>query len=162
FLSKLRVRMERLRIGDPLDKTTDIGAIVSAGQMARSTWLLAGAKAAGSTTGQSSYALPATGQSLAPGCTAGAVAAGAGAAVARVAIFGPGAATTTFRTVDEAVELANNTSYGLAASIWSENTNAATELAARVKAGVVWINATNIFDANAPFGGYKESGYGRE
>lgn len=84
------------------------------------------------------------------------------ATVSQVEIFGPVAVTMTFRTVDEAVDLANNTSYGLAASIWSENINAATELAARVKAGVVWINATNIFDANAPFGGYKESGYGRE
>jgi aldehyde dehydrogenase (NAD+) len=82
--------------------------------------------------------------------------------VSQVEIFGPVATSLTFRTLDEAVSLANDTRYGLAASVWSENVNRAIEVAARVKAGVVWINATNLFDAAAPFGGYRESGFGRE
>jgi len=159
FLAKLRARMERLRVGDPLDKSTDMGAIVSAGQKARIIGLLEGAKAEGYRLEQSSCPLPERGHFIAPGFFADTE---PSATVSQVEIFGPIAVTMTFRTVDEAVQLANNTSYGLAASIWSENINGATELAARVKAGVVWINATNIFDANAPFGGYKESGYGRE
>ena len=80
----------------------------------------------------------------------------------REEIFGPVLVSTTFRTPDEAVALANNTRYGLAASIWSENINRALEVAARIKAGVVWINSTNLFDAAAGFGGYRESGFGRE
>jgi aldehyde dehydrogenase (NAD+) len=159
FLAKLRARMERVRVGDPLDKSTDMGAIVSAGQKARIEDLLKGALAEGYTLEQSSCPLPAGGHYIAPGFFADAE---PSATVSQVEIFGPIAVTTTFRTIDEAVELANNTAYGLSASIWSENINAATELAARVKAGVVWINATNMFDANAPFGGMKESGYGRE
>ncbi|MBR7539862.1 aldehyde dehydrogenase family protein, partial [Mycobacterium tuberculosis] len=79
-----------------------------------------------------------------------------------VEIFGPVATATTFRTPDEAIALANNTKYGLAASVWSENINLALDMAARVKAGVVWINSTNLLDAGAGFGGYRESGYGRE
>ena len=82
--------------------------------------------------------------------------------LAREEIFGPVLVTMTFRTPDEAVALANNTRYGLAASLWTENVNRAFEVAARLKAGVVWINSTNIFDAGSGFGGYRESGYGRE
>ncbi|NWH83207.1 ALDH5 dehydrogenase, partial [Piaya cayana] len=82
--------------------------------------------------------------------------------VCEVEIFGPVATATTFRTPDEAIALANNTKYGLAASVWSENINLALDMAARVKAGVVWINSTNLLDAGAGFGGYRESGYGRE
>ncbi|RCS21924.1 aldehyde dehydrogenase family protein [Phyllobacterium salinisoli] len=159
FLEKLRARMNHLRVGDPLDKTTDMGAIVSAGQKARIEALLQGADAEGYRLEQATCSLPERGHFIAPGFFADADPA---ATVSQVEIFGPIAVTTTFRTIDEAVELANNTAYGLSASIWSENINAATELAARVKAGVVWINATNMFDANAPFGGMKESGYGRE
>src|SRR5690606_18285579 len=158
FLAKLRARMERLRVGDPLDKSTDMGAIVSAGQKARIIGLLEGAKAEGYRLEQSSCPLPERGRFIAPGFFADTE---PSATVSQVEIFGPIAVTMTFRTVDEAVQLANNTSYGLAASIWSENINGATELAARVKAGVVWINATNIFDADGPFGGYTESGHGR-
>lgn len=159
FLDKLRARMERLHVGDPLDKLTDMGAIVSAGQKARIMGLLEGAKAEGYKLEQASCLPPPQGHFIAPGFFTDTE---PSATVSQVEIFGPIAVTSTFRTIDEAVQLANNTSYGLAASIWSENINAATELAARVKAGVVWINATNIFDANAPFGGYKESGYDRE
>ena len=82
--------------------------------------------------------------------------------VAQEEIFGPVLAVMSFRTLDEAVELANNTVYGLAASVWSENINVALEVAARIKAGVVWVNGTNFFDAACGFGGYRESGYGRE
>ncbi len=159
FLGKLRTRMNRLRIGDPLDKTTDMGAIVSAGQKARIEGLLQGADAEGYRLEKSACPLPAKGHYIAPGFFADAE---PSATVSQVEIFGPIAVTTSFRTIDEAVQLANNTGYGLSASIWSENINAATELAARVKAGVVWVNATNMFDANAPFGGMKESGFGRE
>ncbi|MFC3058911.1 aldehyde dehydrogenase family protein [Paenirhodobacter populi] len=159
FLTRLRARMDRIRLGDPLDKSTDMGAIVSGRQKARIEALLRDARAEGHTLEQSACPLPARGHFVAPGFFADTEPA---ATVSQVEIFGPIAVTTTFRTVDEAVSLANNTAYGLAASVWSENVNAATELAARVKAGVVWINATNIFDAGAPFGGMKESGFGRE
>jgi aldehyde dehydrogenase (NAD+) len=159
FLTRLRARMQKIRLGDPLDKSTDMGAIVSARQKARIHDLLAGAQAQGYALEQSACPLPAKGHFVAPGFFADTEPA---ATVSQVEIFGPIAVTTTFRTVDEAVSLANNTAYGLAASVWSENVNVATELAARIKAGVVWINATNIFDAAAPFGGVKESGFGRE
>ncbi|QKV17915.1 aldehyde dehydrogenase family protein [Oricola thermophila] len=159
FLDKLRERMSHLRVGDPLDKTTDMGAIVSAGQKARIEGLLRGADDEGYRLEQASCPLPENGHFIAPGFFPETDPA---ATVSQVEIFGPIAVTTTFRTIDEAVALANNTAYGLSASIWSENINVATELAARVKAGIVWVNATNMFDANAPFGGMKESGYGRE
>ncbi|SNT30428.1 aldehyde dehydrogenase (NAD+) [[Luteovulum] sphaeroides subsp. megalophilum] len=159
FLAKLRARMEKIRVGDPLDKSTDMGAIVSARQKARIEELIAGAAREGYRLEQAACPLPAAGHFVAPGFFADTEPA---ATVAQVEIFGPIAVTTTFRTVDEAVTLANNTPYGLAASVWSENINAATELAARIHAGVVWINASNLFDAGAPFGGMKESGFGRE
>ncbi|SNT75509.1 aldehyde dehydrogenase family protein [Paracoccus seriniphilus] len=159
FLNKLRARMQKIRVGSPLDKSTDMGAIVSARQKSRIQGLLDNAAGEGIRLEQSSCPLPEQGHFVTPGFFADAQPA---AEISQVEIFGPIAVTTSFRTIDEAVELANNTGYGLSASIWSENINAATELAARIKAGVVWINATNIFDANAPFGGVKESGYGRE
>ncbi|MDB6178342.1 aldehyde dehydrogenase family protein [Paracoccus sp. Z330] len=159
FLDKLRARVEKIRVGDPLDKSTDMGAIVSARQKSRIENLLANASRQGNRLEQSSCALPEQGHFVSPGFFADAEPA---SEISQVEIFGPIAVTTSFRTIDEAVDLANNTGYGLSASIWSENINAATELAARIKAGVVWINATNVFDANAPFGGVKESGFGRE
>ncbi|MFT3688431.1 aldehyde dehydrogenase family protein [Paenirhodobacter sp.] len=159
FLARLRTRMQKIRLGDPLDKSTDMGAIVSARQKARIEGLLAGARAEGYSLEQSTCPLPDRGHFVAPGFFADTEPA---ATVSQVEIFGPIAVTTTFRTVEEAVSLANNTAYGLAASVWSENVNVATELAARIKAGVVWINATNVFDAAAPFGGVRESGFGRE
>lgn len=131
FFEKLKSRMATLRVGDPLDKTMDIGAVV----------------------------LPKRGAFCAPGFFTGTAPAHT---VSQIEIFGPVATSLTFRTLDEAVSLANDTRYGLAASVWSENVNRAIEMAARVKAGVVWINATNLFDAAAPFGGYRESGFGRE
>jgi aldehyde dehydrogenase (NAD+) len=159
FLAKLRARMARIRLGDPLDKSTDMGAIVSQKQKSRIEGLLQDARAEGYALEQSACPLPSCGHFVAPGFFADTEPA---ATISQVEIFGPIAVTTSFRTVDEAVSLANNTAYGLAASVWSENINAATELAARIRAGVVWINASNVFDAGAPFGGVKESGFGRE
>ncbi len=159
FFDKLRARMAKLRVGDPLDKTMDIGAVVSRKQLARIDALLAQGEAEGATLHRAPCALPETGAFSAPGFFTGTAPAHT---VSQAEIFGPVATTLTFRTPDEAALLANDTRYGLAASIWSENINRAIELAAKVKAGVVWINATNIFDAGAPFGGYRESGFGRE
>ncbi len=156
FSAKLRARMETLRVGDPLDKSTDIGAIVHPRQLARIRDLVAQGVAAGGElhTGnapEGCYFPPAfmLGVSPANPCFS-------------EEIFGPIAVMCSFRTPEEAIELANNTRYGLAASVWSENLTLALDMAARIKAGVVWINATNLFDANAPFGGMRESGFGRE
>ena len=159
FFTKLRTRMETLRVGDPLDKTMDMGAVVSRKQLARIDGLLAQGQAEGATLWRAPCAVPAKGSFSAPGFFTGTAPA---STVSQVEIFGPVAVTGTFRTPDEAVTLANDSRYGLAASVWSENINRAVEVAARIKAGVVWINATNIFDAGAAFGGYRESGFGRE
>ncbi len=159
FYAKLRRRMATLRTGDPLDKSTDIGAIVDPVQLRRIRDLVARGEAEGATLFQAGGALPETGCFFPPTLLTDVEPA---STVAEVEIFGPVAVAMTFRTPNEAVELANNTRYGLAASIWSENINLALDTAARVKAGVVWINATNLFDAAAGFGGYRESGFGRE
>lgn len=159
FYAKLRKRLESLRVGDPLDKSTDVGAIVSPGQVKRISDLIQKGIDEGGELWQTPSPLPAKGNYIAPGFFTDVDQA---STVCQVEIFGPIAAATTFRTPDEAVSLANNTRYGLAASIWSENINVALDLAARVKAGVVWINCTNMLDAGAGFGGYRESGFGRE
>jgi aldehyde dehydrogenase (NAD+) len=159
FYSKLRKRMETLRVGDPLDKTMDIGALVSAGQLKRVSSLVEQGRSEGGTLWQAPVKLPAKGNFFAPGFFTDVDPA---STVCEIEIFGPVATATTFRTPDEAIALANNTRYGLAASIWSENINLALDMAARVKAGVVWINSTNLLDAGAGFGGYRESGFGRE
>jgi aldehyde dehydrogenase (NAD+) len=145
FHAKLKRRMETLRVGDPLDKSTDIGAVVAPVQLERIRELVETGRREGGQVFRAPGVLPD------PSST-----------VAEVEIFGPVAVTLTFRTPDEAIALANNTRYGLAASIWTENINLALDVAAKVKAGVVWINSTNLFDAGAGFGGYKESGFGRE
>ncbi len=159
FYAKLRRRLETLRVGDPLDKSTDVGAIVSKGQVNRIAALLQQGRDEGGVLWQGSAPLPTKGNFVAPGFFTNVEPA---STVCAVEIFGPVASAMTFRTPDEAVALANNSRYGLAASIWSENINVAIEMAAKVKAGVVWINSTNIFDAGAGFGGYRESGFGRE
>ncbi len=159
FFDKLKNRMASLCVGDPLDKTMDIGAVVSAKQLARIKTLLAKGEEEGATLNLAPIDLPKKGSFCAPGFFTGTAPAHL---VSQVEIFGPVATSGTFRTLDEAVTLANDTRYGLAASVWSENINRAIEVAAKVKAGVVWINATNMFDAAAPFGGYRESGFGRE
>ncbi len=157
--AKVRARMETLRVGSPLDKSTDIGAVVSAEQLDRITALVETGRKEGAQVFQSSNAVPGTGTFFAPTLMTGVE---PSSTVAVVEIFGPVLVAMTFRTPDEAVALANNTRYGLAASIWSENINRSLDVAARIKAGVVWINATNLFDAAAGFGGYRESGFGRE
>ncbi len=159
FTERLKERMAKLRVGDPLDKSSDMGALVDPVQLDRVTSLVREGQAQGATLHQAACALPAKGSFFAPGFFTGVAPANV---ISEVEIFGPVATLTTFRTPDEAVELANNTRYGLAASVWSENINLALDMASQVKAGVVWVNATNIFDAAAGFGGYRESGFGRE
>ncbi len=159
LIEKLRDRMERLRIGSPLDKTIDMGAIVAPVQLDRIRQLCALGIEEGATCWQPSWATPAAGSfhpptlftNVAPSAT-----------IAQVEIFGPVLVSMTFRTPEEAVALANNTPFGLAASVWSENINLALDIAPKLKCGVVWINSTNLFDAAAGFGGYRESGFGRE
>ena len=159
MLQKLRARMAKLRVGNPLDKTMDMGAIVDPVQKKRISELVEVGLAEGAEIWQSAEALPEQGCFYPPTLLTGVE---ASATVAREEIFGPVLVSMTFRTPPEAVALANNTSYGLAASIWSENINLALDVAPRIKAGVVWINCTNQFDAAVGFGGYRDSGFGRE
>jgi aldehyde dehydrogenase (NAD+) len=159
FLSKLRRRMDTMRVGDPLDKSVDMGAIIAPVQLQRIRELVAQGVAEGGTLWQSTGPMPSKGNFFPPSVFIDAEPA---STIADVEIFGPVAAVMTFRTPDEAVQMANHTRYGLAASVWSENINLALDTAARVKAGVVWVNSTNLFDAAAGFGGYRESGFGRE
>jgi len=159
FLAKVRARMDKLRVGDPLDKSIDIGAIIHPEQRAIiDGWVQQGI-ADGADVYQPACELPAQGSWYPPTLIAGL---GAASSVAQEEIFGPVVVALPFRTPSEAVALANNTRYGLAASIWSENINLALDVAHKVKAGAVWVNCTNIFDAAAGFGGYRESGFGRE
>ena len=148
-----------LRVGDPLDKSTDIGAIVAPVQLERIRRLVRQGEEEGLEFFRADDSLPDRGCFYPPTLVTGVDPA---SVLAREEIFGPVLVATTFRTPDEAVALANNTRYGLAASVWTENVNRALEVAARIKAGVVWINSTNLFDAAAGFGGYRESGFGRE
>jgi len=157
FYTKLRARMDGLRIGDPLDKCIDIGAIVDPVQLASITAMVA-ANPEG-THYRTTSALPARGSFYPPTLITGLSSA---SPLMQEEIFGPVLVSTTFRTPAEAVELANNTRYGLAATVWTENINLALDIAPKLAAGVVWVNATNLFDAAAGFGGVRESGFGRE
>ena len=159
MIAKLRARMETLRIGDPLDKAMDIGAIVARVQLDRIRSLVDQGVKEGATCYQPQTALPAKGLFFPPTMLTNVHPT---STVAQQEIFGPVLSVMTFRTLHESVELANNTVYGLASSVWSENINVALDVASRIKAGVVWINGTNMFDAACGFGGYRESGYGRE
>jgi len=159
FVAKLRTRLDTLRVGSPLDKAIDLGAIVAPIQLQRIAKLVEQGVAEGATLYQADAKLPATGCFYPPTLLTNVQPA---STVARVEIFGPVAVAMSFRTPEEAVALANNTEYGLAASVWSESINLALDIAPRLKAGVIWVNSTNLFDAAAGFGGYKESGYGRE
>jgi aldehyde dehydrogenase (NAD+) len=159
LVDKLRARMETLRVGSPLDKAVDIGAIVAPVQLERIEQLVAQGIKEGATLWQPSWSCPTEGLFYPPSLFTEVSPA---ATIAQEEIFGPVVVLITFRTHDEAVEIANNTRYGLAASIWSENINLALDMAPRIKAGTVWVNCTNMFDAAAGFGGYRESGYGRE
>ena len=157
--TRLRARMETLRLGSPLDKSVDMGAIVAPVQLERIRTLVKQGKAEGADCWQPSWACPTEGCFYPPTLFTNVQ---PSSSIAQVEIFGPVLVAMTFRTPGEAVELANNTQYGLAASVWSESINLALDIAPKIKAGVVWINSTNLFDAAAGFGGYRESGFGRE
>ena len=159
LVTKLRARMEKLRVGPPLDKAIDMGAIVAPVQLERIRSLVNTGVEEGATMWQPSWACPTDGYFYPPTLFTNVSPA---ATIAQVEIFGPVLVSMTFRTPAEAVELANNTPYGLAASVWTENINLALDVAPKIKAGVVWINCTNLFDAASGFGGYRESGFGRE
>ncbi len=157
--AKLRARMANLRVGDPLDKSTDVGAIIAPVQLERIERLMRAGAEEGLEVWRADDAIPSRGCFYPPTLVTGVEPA---SILAREEIFGPVLVAMTFRTPDEAVALANNSRYGLAASVWTENISRAFEVAARIKAGVVWINSTNLFDAASGFGGYRESGFGRE
>ncbi len=159
FLAKVKSRMEKLRLGDPLDKNTDIGPLVDRTQLERVRGLVAEGERQGASCWRPAGEAPATGWYHLPVLATNVAPANI---LAQEEVFGPVLASMTFRNTEEAVEIANNTRYGLAASVWSENVNLALHVAPQLKAGVVWINGTNMFDAACGFGGYRESGFGRE
>ncbi|GHE00002.1 aldehyde dehydrogenase [Defluviimonas sp. 20V17] len=156
FHEKLRARMDKLRLGDPLDKCIDMGAVVDPVQLRTITEMVA-ANTEGETY-RAACAVP-EGCFYPPTLISGL---SPSARLMQEEIFGPVLVSTTFRTPAEAVELANNSRYGLAASVWTENVNLALDIAPKLAAGVVWVNGTNMFDAAAGFGGLRESGFGRE
>ncbi|HWS37552.1 MAG TPA: aldehyde dehydrogenase family protein [Actinoplanes sp.] len=158
-LESLKRRMATLRVGDPLDKNTDIGAINSAAQLARITELSEIGVQEGAERWSPECSLPDRGFWFAPTIFTGVTQAHR---IAREEIFGPVLSVLTFRTPDEAIAKANNTPYGLSAGIWTEKGSRILAVADRLRAGVVWANTFNKFDPASPFGGYKESGYGRE
>ncbi len=157
FHAKLRARMDQLRIGSPLDKSIDVGAIIDPKQLETITKLVS-ANTAGHTH-VAAAALPLEGSFYPPTLITGLHPADT---LMQEEIFGPVLVSTTFRTPQEAISIANNTRYGLAATVWSENVNLALDIAPKLAAGVVWINGTNMLDAAAGFGGVRESGFGRE
>ncbi|MEU2725051.1 aldehyde dehydrogenase family protein [Streptomyces smyrnaeus] len=158
-LDALKRRLSTLRVGDPLDKNTDVGAINSAEQLTRITELAEAGEAEGAQRWSPPCELPGEGYWFAPTVFTGVSQAHR---IAREEIFGPVLSVLTFRTPDEAVAKANNTPYGLSAGIWTEKGSRILKLANQLRAGVVWANTFNKFDPTSPFGGYKESGYGRE
>ncbi|WP_170370219.1 aldehyde dehydrogenase family protein [Ruegeria arenilitoris] len=157
FYAKLRARMDTLRIGNPLDKCIDVGAVVDPVQLQTIKSMVEG-NAVGQVY-QPACELPANGCYYPPTLITGLETSDP---LMQEEIFGPVLVSSTFRTPAEAVELANNTRYGLAATVWTENVNLALDIAPKLVAGVVWVNATNLFDAAAGFGGVRESGFGRE
>jgi aldehyde dehydrogenase (NAD+) len=157
FHARLRARMDKLRLGNPLDKCIDVGAIVDPRQLQSITEMVEA-----NTAGHVHHAavdIPETGCFYPPTLITGL---GPSDRLMQEEIFGPVLVSTTFRTPHEAIQLANNTRYGLAATLWTENVNLALDVAPKLAAGVVWVNGTNMFDAAAPFGGVRESGFGRE
>jgi aldehyde dehydrogenase (NAD+) len=159
LLDALRRRMGTLRLGDPLDKNTDVGAINSAAQLARITELVAAGEQEGAERWSAPCELPGSGYWFAPTLFTNV---SATHRIAREEIFGPVLSVLTFRTPEEAVAKANNTPYGLSAGVWTEKGSRILSLAKKLRAGVVWANTFNKFDPSSPFGGYRESGYGRE
>ncbi len=158
-LASLKLRLATLRLGDPLDKNTDVGAINSAAQLARIRELSDAGDAEGAQRWSPPCELPARGFWFPPTLFTDVA---ASHRIAREEIFGPVLSVLTFRTPAEAVEKANNTPYGLSAGVWTEKGSRILWMAARLRAGVVWANTFNRFDPTSPFGGYQESGYGRE
>ena len=159
FIARLKRRVALLRVGDPLDKNTDVGAINSGAQLARIQELVESGVAEGADIFQPDCKLPAKGFWFTPTLFTGVQ---QSHRIAREEIFGPVLSIQTFRTAEEAVEKANNTPYGLSAGIWTEKGSKILWMADRLQAGVVWANTYNQFDPSGPFGGYKESGFGRE
>jgi len=159
FYKKVRTRMEKLRIGNSLDKAVDIGAIVSPQQLKTIDEMVKKGVDEGGKLFQPSWACPSDGYFYPPTLFTNVT---PSSTISQVEIFGPVLVAMSFRTHEEALKLANNTSYGLAASVWTENINLALDMAPRIKAGTIWINCTNVFDAASGFGGYRESGFGRE
>ncbi len=159
LLDKLKARLSTLRVGDPLDKNTDVGAINSAGQLAKIQELVASGIAEGAEIFQPDCRLPDRGFFFVPTLFTGV---SQSHRIAQEEIFGPVLSVLTFRTPDEAIEKANNTPYGLSAGVWTEKGSRIFKMAAAMRAGVIWANTFNRFDPTSPFGGYKESGYGRE
>jgi aldehyde dehydrogenase (NAD+) len=158
-VEKLKARIETLRLGDPLDKNTDIGAINSPAQHAKISELVASGVAEGAVLYQQSCALPERGWFHRASFFTGV---SQSHRIAREEIFGPVLSIMTFRTADEAIEKANNTPYGLSAGVWSDKGAKSMYVAQRLQAGVVWCSTFNQFDPSSPFGGYRESGFGRE
>ncbi len=159
FHAKLRRRMEKLRVGDPLDKSIDVGAIVHPAQLQSITQRVSEGLKTGGNLFQPTVGLPAQGCFYPPTLITEVAPA---SPLMQEEIFGPVLVGTTFRTPEEAADLANNSRYGLAASVWSENINLALDIAPKLVCGSVWVNSTNMFDAAAGFGGRRESGFGRE
>ncbi|MEP6680969.1 MAG: aldehyde dehydrogenase family protein [Chloroflexota bacterium] len=159
LLDKLKARLGTLRVGDPLDKNTDIGAINSAGQLAKVRELVESGIAEGAEIFQPDCELPSRGYFFRPTLFTGV---SQSHRIAQEEIFGPVLSVLTFRTPEEAVEKANNTPYGLSAGVWTEKGSRIFKMVNAMRAGVVWANTFNRFDPTSPFGGYKESGYGRE
>ena len=159
LLGKLKRRMGTLRLGDPLDKNTDVGAINSPQQLERIKELVAAGEAEGAEIYQPACRLPERGWWFVPTVFTNVA---QSYRIAQEEIFGPVLSVLTFRTPDEAVEKANNTPYGLSAGVWTEKGSRILDVAQRLRAGVIWANTYNRFDPASPFGGYKESGFGRE
>jgi aldehyde dehydrogenase (NAD+) len=159
LITSLRRRLSTLRVGDPLDKNTDVGAINSAAQLARIRELSDAGEAEGATRWSAPCELPERGYWFVPTVFTGV---SQTSRIAQEEIFGPVLSVLTFRTPDEAIAKANNTPYGLSAGVWTEKGSRILSMANRLRAGVVWANTFNRFDPAAPFGGYKESGFGRE
>jgi len=158
-VSKLKRRLQTLRVGDPLDKNTDVGAINSKQQLTKIEELVAAGEAEGAEIYQPPCRLPERGYWFAPTVFTNVA---QSYRIAQEEIFGPVLSVLTFRTPDEAVEKANNTPYGLSAGVWTDKGSRILAMASRLRAGVIWANTFNRFDPSSPFGGYKESGFGRE
>jgi aldehyde dehydrogenase (NAD+) len=159
LIAKLEARMRTLRVGDPLDKNTDVGAINSKMQLEKIRALVASGEAEGARRFSAGCELPKRGYWFEPTLFTDV---SQSHRIAREEIFGPVLSVLTFRTPEEAIEKANNTMYGLSAGVWTDKGSKSFHVAMQLRAGVVWGNTYNKFDPSSPFGGYKESGFGRE